>query len=188
MKPDDATLTSAGSGTPVDSFSKCHLGILARLDRLAELPALADAAHRARETAHDLLAFFDDAVLAHHVEEERDLFPAVLASAIAGDERQRVAAIVERLTREHREIEHAWSPLKPALKAIAKGHDAALDALAVQSVVDRYRQHATFEEQEFLPLSQKILGRNDDHMAALGVALHLRHVLPDVLSRYGGHI
>lgn len=188
MTPDDAIRTSPVSASPIEDFSNCHLGILTRLDALAELPALADAARRSRTTAQDLLSFFDEAVLAHHVEEERDLFPAVLASAVAGAERDSVAAMTERLTREHRDIEHAWSALKPALKAIAKGRDADLDAAAVQTLVDRYRQHAGFEEQAFLPLSQQILGRNDDHMAALGAALHLRHVLPDVLRRYGGRI
>ena len=40
----------------------------------------------------------------------------------------------------------------------------------------------------FLPLSQTILGRNSNHMAALGVSLHMRHALPQVLERFGGRI
>jgi len=39
----------------------------------------------------------------------------------------------------------------------------------------QYRAHAWFEEQEFLPLSQTILSRNPNHMAALGLSLHMRH-------------
>ena len=39
----------------------------------------------------------------------------------------------------------------------------------------QYQAHARFEEQEFLPLSEKILSRNGDHMAALGLSLHMRH-------------
>jgi hypothetical protein len=42
-----------------------------------------------------------------------------------------------------------------------------------------YTQHAMFEEKELLPLAQTILERNGNHLAALGVALHLRRV-PDV--------
>jgi hypothetical protein len=32
------------------------------------------------------------------------------------------------------------------------------------------------EEQAFLPLAQKVLGRNGNHMAALGLSLDMRHV------------
>ena len=43
-------------------------------------------------------------------------------------------------------------------------------------MVQRYQAHAQLEEQAFLPLAQTILGRNDNHMAALGLTLHMRHV------------
>jgi hypothetical protein len=44
--------------------------------------------------------------------------------------------------------------------------------------VSEYTAHAQFEEAEFLPLAQTILGRNSNHMAALGLSLHMRHVKP----------
>ncbi len=188
MTHDDELVAGSPQGTPIDTFSRCHVGILARLDTLAGLPALAAAAAQARTVAAGALDFFDDAVLDHHVEEERDLFPAVLASAAAGEELGRVQAIVDRLTGEHRAIEAAWAHLKPALRRIAKGRDAELDEAAVAALVAGYRDHAAFEEQVFLPLSHTILGRNGDHMAALGMALHLRHQLPEILARYGGRI
>lgn len=180
--------TGTGADAPIAEFSKCHEGILRKLEALGGLPALLDAATRAREVAADTVRFYRDVVLEHHVEEERDLFPAVLASASAGDERNRVQAIVERLTREHREVERAFAKLEPALKEAARGHTAALDPAAVLAVVAKYEAHARFEEQEFLPLSQRILGRNGDHMAALGLALHLRHEAPQVLAKYQSRI
>ena len=78
-----------------------------------------------------------------------------------------------------------WSRLEPALRAVGKGQDAEVDAAAVQRLVDTYIGHARYEEQEFLPLSQSILGRNDNHMAALGLAMHMRHSVPAMLERYG---
>ena len=51
-----------------------------------------------------------------------------------------------------------------------------------------YRNHARYEEEVFLPLSQAILGRNSNHLAALGMSLHLRHALPQVLERFAGRI
>ena len=44
-----------------------------------------------------------------------------------------------------------------------------------------YAAHAGFEESRFLPLAQDILGRDDNHMAALGLSLHLRHA-PQVVG------
>lgn len=174
--------------TPIQDFSNCHTGIVAQLDQLERLPALLDAAAEARRIASAVRAFYRDVVLAHHTEEERDLFPAVQASAEAGPERERVKALAQRLTAEHREVEAAFARLEPALKASERGHDSALDRDAVATLVARYRAHARFEEVEYLPLAARILARNPDHMAALGVALHLRHVAPDVLSRFASRI
>lgn len=176
------------SDSPIDNFSQCHVGIVAQLTELARLPALLEPAAQARRIAAQTLQFFRAAVFEHHADEERELFPAVLASSEPGDERERVQAIVGQLAREHREIEAAWAALEPALKAVAKGHDAALDGSAVTALVARYQAHAQFEEQRLLPLSQTILGRNANHLAALGVSLHLRHALPAVLQRYGNRI
>ena len=47
-----------------------------------------------------------------------------------------------------------------------------------------YQAHAAFEEATFLPLSQTILGRNDHHMAALGLSLHMRHTPLKVKGTY----
>jgi hemerythrin-like domain-containing protein len=174
--------------SPISEFSNCHVGILGHLSALGELPALLEPAARARQVAAETLKFFRDVVYEHHQQEERELFPAVLASAVPGEERDRVQAIVERLTREHRAVEAAWSRLEPALKDVARGHDSNVRGEDIAELVRTYEAHARDEEQQFLPLSQAILGRNSDHMAALGLSLHMRHSLPDVLARYGGRI
>ena len=103
---------------------------------------------------------------------------------MAGEERARVKGIVDRLIAEHREVEAAWRRMAPALKAIAKGRDATLDGGAVHELVARYEAHARYEEQAFLPLSEQILGRDDHHMAALGLSLHMRDALPEALERF----
>lgn len=172
---------SAPSQHPVDpqaplaNFSQCHAGITQQLEALAGLPGLVQAADRAREVAAGSEALFRDAVLEHHAEEERYLFPAVLRSAAAGAERERVDAMVQRLTSEHRTLETLWTRLQPAVHAAAQGRPAALDAALADQLVRGYLQHAKFEEEQFLPLAETILRRNGDHLAALGLALHLRH-------------
>ncbi|MEZ5652848.1 MAG: hypothetical protein R3E87_20115 [Burkholderiaceae bacterium] len=58
-------------------------------------------------------------------------------------------------------------------------------AITWTQLIDAYLAHARFEEQEFLPLSELILNRDGNHMAALGLALHARHVLPELRRKYG---
>lgn len=161
---------------PLSIFSQCHAGITRQLEAFGALPQLVEAAQRARALAAATLALFDDAVLEHHLEEEKDLFPAVLRSAAAGDEREHAAAMVQRLTSEHRALEALWQRLAPAVREAAHGRAAQVDAALVQELVGGYLQHARFEEQAFLPLAETVLRRDGNHIAALGLALHLRHV------------
>ena len=164
------------SNAPITHFANCHLGIFAQLSRLGDLPALLGPAAQARKMASESLVFFDKALYSHHSEEEKDLFPAVAQSAQAGVERLKVNALIEQLTHDHRALEKLWNSLEPGLRKVAKGQDSSLDVLALQALVQGYQAHAHLEEQVFLPLAQTILGRNSNHMAALALSLHMRHV------------
>jgi hypothetical protein len=160
---------------PLAGFSQCHFGIASQLQAFAELPALLAAAAQARNVASHTLSLFKYAVASHHADEENELFPAVLRSAAKGEEAEKVSAMIKRLVAEHRKIESIWKDLEPAVKAAAKNQPAELDLQAVEALVQAYLKHARFEEAEFLPLAETILGRNGNHMAALGLSLHLRH-------------
>lgn len=188
MVPSASSSTPGSAEQPLDNFSQCHVGILAQMQEFAALPALIEPAARARRIAGNMLAFFPCVVREHHAEEEQELFPAVLGASAKGAERELVQVMVERLTAEHRQLEAMWSRLESPLTAVAKGRDSDLDASAVQRLVATYTDHALYEEQQFLPLAQALLGRNSNHMAALGLSIHLRHALPEVLSRVGHRI
>jgi hypothetical protein len=188
MSTSTPAAAAATDDAPVQGFSHCHEGILAVLGQLGELPPLADAAAKARRIAETTVQFFRDVVEVHHAEEEQELFPAVLRSAQPGAEHERVLGIVTRLTQEHRRVEKAWHDLEPAVRQVARGHDAALDPGRLAAFVAEYRGHASYEEAEFLPLCREILGRNGNHMAALGVSLHARHALPEVMRRFGSYL
>ncbi len=174
-------ITSQASGDePLNVFSHCHDGILKQLKTMGELPELAAAVERARKVADDTRNFFRNVIYNHHEEEERVLFEAVLASATEGDELAHVKAICDRLTREHRMVESMFVKLEPDLKKMAKGQACHLDLAVIEQLVREYSAHASFEENQFLPLSHTILSRNSNHMAALGLSLHVRHVSLDV--------
>ena len=184
----NASMSAVNTDQPLANFTNCHVGIVHQLLALDRLPALLGPAAQARLIATQALSFFNDVVREHHGQEERELFPAVLKSAAPGPERECVQSMVDRLTREHREVESAFAKLEGPLKAAAKGHDSDLDAQAVSALVAGYIGHAAFEEQQFLPLAQAILTRKPHDLEALGLSLHLRHALPEVLSRFGGRI
>jgi hypothetical protein len=167
--------TAASQDTPIEDFSQCHAGIFKKLDQLGELPALLAPAVRAREIAEKSLEFFREAIFEHHLDEERELFPAVVAHAEKGAEFDKVQFMVARLTIEHRDLEAVWKRLESGLKAVAKGRDSDINVADIELLVTRYRGHAQYEESEFLPLAQTILSRNSNHMAALGMSLHMRH-------------
>ena len=168
MGPIDLTLPLAG-------FSQCHFGIASQLQAFAELPGLLAAQAQAHTIATRTLSLFKYAVGGHHAEEEDELFPAVLRTAVKWEEADRVQAMVLRLTADHRRIDALWKTLEPAVKAVANNRPAELDLVAVEALVQAYLAHARYEEEFFLPLAEEILGRNGKHMAALGQSLHLRH-------------
>jgi hemerythrin-like domain-containing protein len=168
-------MSTLDTDAPISHFSHCHVGILAQLSRLNELPALLAPAALARKTAEQSIAFFGKGMYVHHQEEEKELFPAVRSSAQAGAERLRVEGLIDELTAGHRELEALWESIAPGLQKVAKGLDAKLDEAALSRLVQHYREHALLEENNFLPLAETILGRNGNHMAALGLSLHMRH-------------
>lgn len=177
------TEPSAGNG-PLQDFSNCHVGIIEHFERLRRLPELLardPGAAEARQTAADMRRFFREAVLEHHADEEKELFPAVARSAAAGAEAARAATLIDRLVAEHRRFEALWQRIDGDLKRLARGKPAALDAAVVDELAQAYVAHARFEEQEFLPLAAKILSKNDQ--SALGLSLHMRHT-PNKLPGY----
>lgn len=160
---------------PISNFTSCHSGILKSLNALDELPALLQPEARARQIAEQSLAFYREAIFEHHQEEERELFPAVIASAQPSDELGRVKAMAQRLTEEHRRVEALWKTLESGLNRVAKGQSTDLNIADLHRLVAEYTAHAGYEEAEFLSLSETILSHNSNHMAALGMSLHMRH-------------
>lgn len=159
--------------TSIADFSQCHAGIISHLMEFNGLPLLLDSVERASAAAAHTLRFFRDVVLGHHAAEEDSLFPAVLACAAQGDEREQVQALVTRLTQEHRQLEALWMTMEPMLMAIAAGETAALDAAAVEALVLDYGAHAAAEEADFLPLCRTLLERNGHALAGTDLSHHL---------------
>lgn len=172
---DTFATSTATLEAPINDFRQCHQGIFKKLDSLSALIDLLPSVQKARQIAEQSVEFFREAIFEHHLDEERELFPAVVAGAKDDEERGRVRQIVDRLTEEHRELERLWKSLESDLKRVSKGKEADVDLDAIAALTVRYKAHAEYEETVFLPLSETILARNPNGMAALGLSLHMRH-------------
>lgn len=161
---------------PLPQFANCHHGIIDTLQAAVDLPRQLQLAAQARKAAADLVQLFDHGVVSHHADEEQELFPAVQRSAAAGGEAESVNQMVQQLIAEHRFVERLWKQLAPEMRKAARGAAVDVNAELLADLIGAYADHARFEEQHFLPLAQAVLGRNGNHMSALGLSLHMRHV------------
>lgn len=174
--PQTNTPPDVAAALPIHGFSRCHGHIRAQLQWLAELARQVSATAPGRDPAPQALQSLRAAMFDHHGEEEKELFPAVLAASNPA-EYGALRALTESLVAEHRGIEALWSELEPALEQRAGGAPVPLDQAAVAELVARYDAHARHEEERFLPRAETILARKDPSMAALGLSLHMRQQL-----------
>lgn len=179
---DKPTRQASEADVPLQDFSRCHEGFVTVLEPALGLPEMIVTASRSRSCAAGMLKMFHDHLLAHHDDEERDLFPAVLRVAQPGAEADRARTMVAQLVREHREIAQLWTQLQPAVQAVANGYLPPLDAALLQELVQRFNEHVRLEEEEFLPFAQQVLARQAEDMAMLGLALHRRHEAEEVMA------
>ncbi len=148
----------------MDLLDASHRRIAVALDqlsalvsRLTEQGADAEARHLARQV-HD---FFASTVRQHHEDEERHVFPRMLA---AGD--PALLQTVLRLQTDHNWLEEDWLNLSPQLAAVAEGHVGYdVDALRewAEVFIGLLRDHMTLEESVIYPQARAKLGERERH-------------------------
>ena len=153
----------AGLEAPFEMLAACH----ERVERMLALQArlqqhLKDKGcdEPARQAARDVMRYFDLAAPLHHQDEEVHVFPPLLAGPDA-----ELRALVERLLRDHRQMEQAWVAARRTLQAIADspaGADgpaplAPEQADALERFAALYRQHLEDENGVAYPAAQAAL-------------------------------
>jgi hemerythrin-like domain-containing protein len=157
-KPQDRapTVPAPDAFAPLDV---CHRRILAVARELEQLVASLDADRvdaESRAVAAAIADFFCTVARRHHEDEERHVFPALLAS---GDEALVQAAL--RMQTDHGWLEEDWLELEPQLQAIATGiGQCDVDVLrtGVEVFVALYRDHIALEESLAYPEARARLG------------------------------
>jgi hemerythrin-like domain-containing protein len=143
---------------PIESLQSTHHELLLALDQLTRLLRDIDeqgATPELRAIAHSLTRFLDETGRSHHAQEERSIFPALLAS---GD--VELVQHVRRLQQDHGWLEEDWLELGPQLDALAHGIggvDLASMAAAAEVFSALYREHIALEENVVYP-EARLLG------------------------------
>ena len=149
----------AGFEQPFEMLAACHQRVermLGLLERLRLHLARAGCDDQARQAAHDVMRYFDQAGPAHHEDEERHVFPALVAS---GD--PALLVLTRRLQQDHLAMAQAWSAVRADLQPIGAGAlPADLDgAVAARwaGFVALYREHIVIEEGQAYPAALPLL-------------------------------
>ncbi|WP_119352561.1 hemerythrin domain-containing protein [Azohydromonas sediminis] len=156
-----------------DVLDEAHRAVVAHLGLLAELIERLGrhgVDDRASELARDIAAFFNGHARDHHAEEERRVFPALLA-----DGSDELVKHVRRLQQDHGWLEEDWLELAPQLDAVANGYngyDLALLQHALPVFTELYREHIALEESLIYPEAKRRLA------AEQAAARHRRGEMP----------
>ena len=135
---------------PLHMLQACHERVLRMctlLERLQAHAATHGADEQARQAARDILRYFDIAGPHHHEDEERHLFPRMLAS---GDARQ--VELADTLHQQHLAMAELWQKLRAELELLEGGDAAPLLGSAVAApFLEAYRAHIACEEDDAYP-------------------------------------
>ena len=171
---------AASFEVPLEMLAACHDRIrsqCATLLRLRSHVAQAGADAAARKAAQGVIRYFDTSAHHHHEDEELDLFPALIES-MAGSDPVCIREQIDSLTRDHRELDRLWVPVRAWLGSIEAGEAALSSAADIDSFVDLYTRHAAREEQELFPMSERLLGAEE--LDRIGRSMRLRRGIGSV--------
>jgi hemerythrin-like domain-containing protein len=151
------TPPSAGFDQPFEMLLACHQRVqrmLQLLERLGDHLCEIGADDAARQAAQDICRYFDLAGPAHHEDEERHLFPVLLAQADAA-----TTELVKQLQYDHLTMVQDWEVVRADLQTVAQGHHpihwpTARDRWSEFSQL--YMQHIQLEEAVVYPAVQTL--------------------------------
>lgn len=160
----------SGFDNPLEMLQACHGKIQAQcvtLRKLLQHLSAHGCDTQARQAAQGILRYFDSAGKKHHLDEEQDLFPQLLATS-----NTKVHGLIARLLDEHRVLDAAWQQLHPSLLAIAEGRAAELDSQVVEHFIQVHDRHVTLENAQLLPQAESLLDQSQ--LKALGRSMAAR--------------
>lgn len=126
-----------------------------------------------REKARRVLNYFNGEARQHHLDEEKHIFPALLAS-----QNEDVVQATEHLVQDHGWLEENWLQIAPSLEAAANGN-LWFDPVELRHALDvfeaLYLDHILLEESIAYPEAKRRLASLDT--ADMGREMARRRVL-----------
>ena len=165
---------AAGFDHPIEILEGCHARIrrnCALVERIARHVATKGADDEARQAIRSVMRYFDEAGANHHRDEEEDLFPALERRAARANQAP-VAALLERLRREHGELDALWKEMRGRLEGLAGGHYGAVTPDAALLFARAYETHMKLEEESLFPAARRLL--DAPALEALGASMAAR--------------
>ena len=107
----------------------------------------------AQASAQRIIAFFNGPGRTHHADEEKLVFPPLLASTDV-----ELVQNVRRLQQDHGWLEEDWRELSPQVEAIAKGYnwyDLTMLRLALPVFTALYNEHIALEKSLVYPEAKR---------------------------------
>ncbi len=152
----------AGFEQPFDMLSACHERVERMLALLQRLTVHLEATGwdaSAAQAAADVARYFDQAAPLHHEDEERHVFPLLLASP----DDSGLHAVVCRLQQDHRDMQTLWALARPVLQRIHQPGDTPWQALtpneqlALTRFSGLYAAHLEAEDHRVYPAARALL-------------------------------
>jgi hemerythrin-like domain-containing protein len=160
-------------------LTACHERVermLSLLDRLCAHLTSKGWDQSAAQAASDVMRYFDLAAPHHHLDEERHVFPAVLASP----DTDGLHAVVTQLQQDHEVMEQRWAQARQVLQRVDQLGDAPWTPLTpeeravLKAFSDLYERHIQLEEQHIYPAAKALFDTDD--IRAMGQEMHYRRV------------
>ena len=166
---------SAGFEQPFEMLQACHERVermLRLLQRLRAHLAAMGCDAQAKQAAVDVMRYFDIAAPAHHEDEERHVFPPLIAAGLQLE-------TIERLQREHVEMSALWPRVRAVLQTVADGRWAgfsSIDEGLLEHYTRLYDWHVAAENELVYPAAAQRL--DAAAQAAIGEEMSRRRGVP----------
>lgn len=177
-----------GFEEPFEMLEACHerfLRMLWLLERVQSHLKQKGWDTEVAQAAADVMRYFDQAAPRHHEDEERHIFPCILAAA----DHAHLHELVARLQQEHRDMATVWTQVRPILWRIAHWGDdgqpnpaAHWQALGEQEIATLkqfgrlYDDHIPDEDNMIYPAAQHLL--QEPALREMSQDMMLRRGLP----------
>ena len=157
----------------------CHRQTLAMLERLEVVVASLERGEpdeATRRLAADVVRFFATTARLHHEDEEKHVFPRLLASHDAD-----TLQAVQRLQQDHGWLEEDWRELAPMLDAVALGEnwvDRETLRRGIEIFTALSQDHMALEESLIYPQARALAPPGERRAMGREMARRRREQLP----------